>query len=372
MINKFLNIRLVNYAIALFLLCFVTLIVQTQAQVVVDSRSAGGAFSNTGVTSLSWTHTVGSGTNRALFVGVSITNQVATAPVCSPAPCPPNTLPSTPLPAVNFSILSATDNGVAMTFDGGGGFTPSGSGITVQTAIYRLVNPPSGANNIVVTFTPGVVTHGVGNSVSFNGVNQITPTSNTIASVGNSTSPTLTVSGTGVTANDMVFDILASTPNAGFFVQGPEQTVCTDPADETTCTRGRRFFFTAYDVGASSTEPGNPAGVTMSWTMTTAQPWVLAATVVKAAPPPTAASVSIGGRVISPFGRGLGRVYVKLTEANGTLRTVRTNSFGYFRFDDLPAGQTVTIEVFSRRFNVDSQTLTINEDIEQLNITAQP
>jgi hypothetical protein len=38
------------------------------------------------------------------------------------------------------------------------------------------------------------------------------------------------------------------------FVEGEGQTVCTDAANETTCTRGRRFFFNSYDVGASSTE----------------------------------------------------------------------------------------------------------------------
>ena len=372
MFNKFPNIRLANYAIALILLCFVTLITQTQAQVTVDSRSAGGAFSNTGVTTLSWTHTVGSGSDRALLVGISITNQIAATPVCSPAPCPPNTLPITPLPAVNFSILSATDNGVAMTQVGGAGFTPDGSGITVQTVIYQLVNPPSGANNIVVTFTPLVVTHAVGNSVSFNGVNQTTPTINAIGSVGNSTSPAVTVSGAGVTTNDMVFDILASTPSAGFFLEGSGQIVCTDLSDETTCTRGRRFFFNAYDVGASSTEPGDAAGVTMSWTITTAQPWVIAAIVVKAAPPVTAANVSIGGRVMTSSGRAVSKARVALTNQNGERRTVLTNSFGYYRFDDIQVGQTAVLEVFSKRFRFAPQVISANENLAQLDIISEP
>src|SRR5688500_9342662 len=113
MINKFSCVRL-NYAIVIFLLCFVALAAQTQAQVVVDSRSGGGAFSNTGVTNLNWTHTVGSGSNRAIFVTISVTNQVATAPVCSPAPCPIE-LPTIPLAIFGNPTLSVTDNGVNMT-----------------------------------------------------------------------------------------------------------------------------------------------------------------------------------------------------------------------------------------------------------------
>src|SRR3990170_1677270 len=97
MLKKFPEARLLNYAITLFLLCFITFAIQTQAQVVVDNRSAGGAFSNTGVTNLSWSHEVGTGANRALYIGISVTNQIATTPVCSPLPCLPNTLPSTPL-----------------------------------------------------------------------------------------------------------------------------------------------------------------------------------------------------------------------------------------------------------------------------------
>jgi hypothetical protein len=186
MIVKFLNKRLLNYAIGLFLVCFVWSATTARAQVAVDNRSAGGAFSNTGVTTLSWTHTVGNGANRALFVGISATNQTATT-----ATVP---LPSVPLGSPNFSILSVTDNGVEMQQVTGGAF------LDRQVAIYQLVAPPSGTNNIVVTFTPGTVTNASGNSVSFTGVNQTTPTANSVNSSGVSDMPAVTVSGTGVTA----------------------------------------------------------------------------------------------------------------------------------------------------------------------------
>lgn len=367
MFKKFTDKRLQNYAFALLFLCFITLTTHTQAQVVTDNRSAGGAFSNTGVTTLSWTHTIGNGSNRALFVGVSFTNQAATAPVCSPSPCPPDSLPTTPLTgSLSSAIISVTSNGVAMQQDIQLTFVNNG------VAIYKLVAPTPGENNIVVTFAPGVVTNASGNSVSFTGVNQTTPNINSNGTNDTSNTPSLLVSGANVTTDDIVFDALSSTPNAGFFVESAGQQVCTDASDEATCTRGRRFFFNAYDVGASSTETGNPAGILMSWTMSAAQSWNLAATVVKAAPPLTAAGATIGGRVVTPKGRGVARMILKLTESDGSVRTATTNSFGYFRFTDIAAGQNVTLEGFSKRHRIIPQTINVNENIADLNLTIEP
>lgn len=371
MINKFSRVRLLNYAVVIFLLCFVALATQTQAQVMVDSRNGGGAFSNTGVTSLNWTHTVGSGSNRALFVTISLTNQVATVPICSPSPCPVP-LPNAALPSFNDPILSVTDNGVNMTFVTGIS-TSALPNDAVRTAIYMLLDPPSGANNIAVTFTPGFVTHASGNSVSFNGVDQSAPTTNPTNSGLFGNSPSLAVSGSGVTSNDMVLDVLASSPNAGFFLEGAGQTVCTDSMDETTCTRGRRFFFFAYDVGASSTEQGNPSGVTMSWTMSTAQRWAMSAVVVKAGAPLTAASVSVSGRVTARKGRGVSRARVMITNTiTGEAQYTTTNPFGYYRFTDISVGMAYIIEVHHKSYRFTPQAVTALDEVENLNFTTQP
>lgn len=371
MVNKFLIARLSSYISASFVLCFAALIAPTQAQVTVDNRSAGGAFSNTGVTNLNWTHTVGNGSNRALFVTLSLTNQVATAPICSPSPCPVDTLPTTALPLFNNPVLSVTNNGVEMTFVTG--ISTSSPTDAVRSAIYMTLDPPAGENSIAVTFTPGFVTHAVGNSVSFNGVNQSTPTINPTNDALANNSPSVTVSGTGVTADDMVLDVLASSPNAGFFVEGPGQTVCTNPADETTCTRGRRFFFYAYDVGASSTEPGDPAGVTMSWTMTAAQRWAMSAVVVKASAPLTAAAVSISGQVTAKKGRGVSRASVVLTNINtGETKYAATNLFGFYRFTEIEVGATYSIEVRHKRYQFPPQVVTVLNEIDNLNFFSQP
>lgn len=85
---------------------------------------------------------------------------------------------------------------------------------------------------------------------------------------------------------------------------------------------------------------------------------------------PTAANVSVSGRISTADGRNLRDAIVTLTDANGTTRTTRSTAFGYFRFDEIESGQTVTISVISKRFQFTPQILMINEDITELNLIA--
>ena len=65
---------------------------------------------------------------------------------------------------------------------------------------------------------------------------------------------------------------------------------------------------------------------------------------------PTAANVSIGGRALTANGQGISRAVISMTEASGNQRFALTNSFGYYRFADVPAGQTYIL----RRIQHDS------------------
>lgn len=85
---------------------------------------------------------------------------------------------------------------------------------------------------------------------------------------------------------------------------------------------------------------------------------------------PTAANALISGRVLATDGNGIRNAIVTLTDANGTTRTARSTAFGYFLFDEIESGQTVTISVISKRFQFTPQILTINEDITELNLIA--
>lgn len=86
---------------------------------------------------------------------------------------------------------------------------------------------------------------------------------------------------------------------------------------------------------------------------------------------PTAAGVSIAGRVLTTDGRGLRNAIVTLTDPQGVARHSVTSSFGYYRFDDVTAGSTYTVTVASKRYQFAPQLVTITDDIVELDITAQ-
>jgi hypothetical protein len=86
---------------------------------------------------------------------------------------------------------------------------------------------------------------------------------------------------------------------------------------------------------------------------------------------PTAATVSISGRVLTPEGRGLTNATVTLTGANGYSRTSRTSTIGYYRFDEVESGQTYIFTLNSKRYQFTPQVVTVMENLSDLNFTAQ-
>ncbi len=88
---------------------------------------------------------------------------------------------------------------------------------------------------------------------------------------------------------------------------------------------------------------------------------------------PTAAFVSIGGRILTANGSGIRNVIVTLTDSNGTTRSSRSATFGYYQFDDVEVGETYIISVASKRyfFNQQSQILTVNKELRNINFIAQ-
>lgn len=89
---------------------------------------------------------------------------------------------------------------------------------------------------------------------------------------------------------------------------------------------------------------------------------------------PTAAAVSLSGRVSDPFGNAVRDAVVVL---EGSLltepRKVRVNSFGNYRLDGLQVG-TYMITVHSRRstFAVPTRTVTLHESVSDADFTADP
>lgn len=85
----------------------------------------------------------------------------------------------------------------------------------------------------------------------------------------------------------------------------------------------------------------------------------------------TAAEVTVAGRVLTAGGRGLRNATVTMTDANGNARSTRANAFGYFRFDEVAAGQTYVFQVSAKGYTFAPQVVTVNDEITDLSVTAQ-
>jgi hypothetical protein len=66
--------------------------------------------------------------------------------------------------------------------------------------------------------------------------------------------------------------------------------------------------------------------------------------------PPTAAGVEVSGRVMTPDGRGLRNATVTMTDGQGVTRSAVTSSFGYYRFEGVPVGDSFVMTVNSRNY----------------------
>ncbi len=88
--------------------------------------------------------------------------------------------------------------------------------------------------------------------------------------------------------------------------------------------------------------------------------------------PPTAASVSVSGRVLSAKNsRGVPNATVQLSDQNGNVRTARTNSFGYYFFNNVEVGQTFVINANHKRYQFDPRIIAVTEELSSLDITAR-
>ncbi|HEY0427168.1 MAG TPA: carboxypeptidase-like regulatory domain-containing protein [Pyrinomonadaceae bacterium] len=87
---------------------------------------------------------------------------------------------------------------------------------------------------------------------------------------------------------------------------------------------------------------------------------------------PTAAAVSVSGRVLTPDGRGLTKASVILTDSQGNSRTVISSSFGYYHFETVAVGETFVLTVSSKRYQFSPQVVFVTEEINELNFLAVP
>lgn len=208
------------------------------AGIVLDTTSSVAPVGK--VSSLSWNHTVGSGSNRILVVGVSLRKK--DRPV------------------------------TGITYGGIGGFVFAGaaerSDADHRVEIWYKVAPAVGTALIAITLTGDVEV--VGGAASFTGVHQTVPAGTFAGAFGGDATPTVTVSSA---TGEVVIDVLSINGNAGAVTVG---------AGQTQRWSGLTGTGDGNEFGAGSTEPG-AASVTMSWSATTARKWAIGAIALKPA-----------------------------------------------------------------------------------------
>ncbi|RJR19561.1 MAG: hypothetical protein C4581_04740 [Nitrospiraceae bacterium] len=192
------------------------------------SLAQDGAATNSSSTTatVSWNHTIGTGSNRLLVVGVSYDARNS------------NTVSSVTLGSTNLTKLRGEGTGAA----------------NARTEIWYLTSPASGTNTITVVIG-GTLTgqRNMAGAVSYTGVDQTTPFSSDNGAVGSSgAAPTVNVTSA---AGNLVFDIFCTFKPATTPAVGAGQTQYWK--NTTSGNAG---------VNGGMSRKAGAASVTMSWT----------------------------------------------------------------------------------------------------------
>jgi uncharacterized repeat protein (TIGR01451 family) len=85
---------------------------------------------------------------------------------------------------------------------------------------------------------------------------------------------------------------------------------------------------------------------------------------------PTAAEVSVAGRVMTSQGFGISSARVTITDSSGTTQTAITNPFGFYRFDAIGVGQTYVVSVGHKRYSFTPRIVTVDDELLDVNFIA--
>jgi hypothetical protein len=181
---------------------------------------------------------------------------------------------------------------------------------------------------------PGVDTFTNGNVYSFGPGNAVTVTEGSMLGLGwtlEAINCTETAGGGGIGTGGVVFPNLPNQSNTTTNLTNRRATIVLEQGENVTCTfRNRQFTLLA-------------------------------------------ANASVSGRVVTESGLPIRRATVSIFNAS-TLetKTVQTNSFGFFRFNDLPVGNfyIVTVNHGKRSFPNNTHAFTLDSDLSGVNFTA--
>ncbi|MEP6900146.1 MAG: carboxypeptidase regulatory-like domain-containing protein [Actinomycetota bacterium] len=241
--------------------------------------------------------------------------------------------------------------GLPVTWGATGG-TISGAQATIQgsgtaTATFTATSP--GARTATATVDNGTVTANITVTKA-----STTTTITSQSRTSSTTQQTFTV----------FYSVTVNAPGAGTptgnvtvtdGVNSCTGTVAAGQCNIQLTTVGSRTLTATYTTGDANFN-ASPASAGVSHTVNAA---------------PTAASVTISGRVLTSDGRGIYRARITLTNTNGQVRTATTNSFGYYRLEGIVVGEIYTITAIHKEFEFTPQVISINDEIADLEIIAQ-
>jgi hypothetical protein len=85
----------------------------------------------------------------------------------------------------------------------------------------------------------------------------------------------------------------------------------------------------------------------------------------------TAAGVTLSGRVIDQNGRGIANATITVSRPDGTTISVISNSFGYYRFAELPSGESYFVEAVSRRYRFSSRVIQLTDSLDGFDMVSE-
>jgi hypothetical protein len=85
----------------------------------------------------------------------------------------------------------------------------------------------------------------------------------------------------------------------------------------------------------------------------------------------TAAGVSVSGRLLTNLGRPVSRASVSMIDTSGNIRTAYTNTFGYFRFEDVTVGENYVINATAKGYRFTPMFLNLMDQVSDLTMIAE-
>jgi len=266
--------------------------------------SVGSGNNGDGTQNITWTHVIGSGTNRFMVIGISIRT-------------------------VTVSVLNVAVDGQMATF-----LRSDVQGTQVKGEIWYLISPNSGSKTVTVNLSG--ISKASGGSVSYTGVAQTSPLDNHRAVLYAGDSPSISL--TTTVASDWIFSNLAVSGTA------------------TVATHGGGQVHRYYEIGTGGSGTSRagadgddkpttaPGSYTMFWNMTFYSDVIAQAVALKPAPP-SVGHVDVDILVLKSDGTTRNAIATNVADSADLPSTPTTLSGTYFWATYTVADQTDYLEI---------------------------